>query len=261
MVFMSNKDVKETLIRAAKKAGERALEEFGKTQDIEFKGVIDIVTAMDKEAEAIVISEIKKDYPDHGIITEESDEQKTTSGCRWIIDPIDGTTNYAHGFPFFCTSIGFERDGVIEAGCVYLPYMNELFFAQKGKGAFLNDKPIKVSTIKEVDKSLLATGFPYDIRTSKNNNLDNFNRVVKTAQAIRRPGAAAIDLCYVAAGRLEGFWEVKLKSWDMAAGKIILEEAGGKLTGFDGEEFSIYKEYCLATNGFIHDELVEFLEA
>lgn len=253
-------DIKELLINTAKMAGDLVLAEFGKVQSIEFKGEIDIVTEMDKLAEDLIISEIKKKFPDHGIITEESDEQNVSAKSRWIIDPIDGTTNYAHGFPFFCTSIGFEVDGVIEAGCVYLPYMNELFFAELGGGAFLNDKPIKVSTIIEVDKSLLATGFPYDIRTSKNNNLDNFVKVVKTAQAIRRPGAAAIDICYVAAGRLEGFWEVKLKPWDMAAAKIILEEAGGRLSGFDGEEFSIYEDFCLATNGLVHDELVGLLD-
>lgn len=256
----NNNDIKNTLINTAKKAGDLVLAEFGKTQSIEFKGAIDIVTEMDKLAENLIIKEIKNKFPDHGIITEESDEQNVDASCRWIIDPIDGTTNYAHGFPFFCTSIGYEVDGIIQAGAVYLPYMNEMFFAEKGGGAFLNENKITVSTINEVDKSLLATGFPYDIRTSKNNNLDNFVRIVKSAQAIRRPGAAAIDICYVAAGRLEGFWEVKLKPWDMAAAKIILEEAGGRLSGFNGEEFSIYEDFCLATNGLVHDELIELLE-
>ena len=253
-------DIKSVLIEASTKAGKRTLEEFGKAQSVEFKGAIDIVTAMDKEAESIIIAEIRDNFPDHCIVTEESDLEENDSNLRWIIDPIDGTTNYAHGFPMYCVSIGFEKDGVVEEGVVYLPYLNEMFYAKRGEGAFLNDKKISVSTTSELDKSLVATGFPYDIRTSKDNNLNNFTRIVKEVRAVRRPGAAAIDICYVAAGRFDGFWETKLKPWDMAAAKVILEEAGGRISDYSGGDFDLYGTECLASNGLIHDELLGLLK-
>src|SRR3989304_2481447 len=234
---MTNK-FKKTAIDTAKKAGLLLKKNIDKVHRIEFKGVIDIVTEMDKKAEDLIIETLKSSFPEHGILTEESLEQKSSSEYRWIIDPLDGTTNYSHGFPVFCVSIALEKNGEIILGVVYNPMLNELFTAEKGKGAYLNNKKIKVSDIKELTKSLLATGFPYDIRTSRDNNIAHFANFAVRAQAIRRAGSAALDMCYVACGRIDGFWEMKLKPWDTAAAWLIIKEAGGMGTGFNGKEFS-----------------------
>lgn len=258
-MIMKNR-FKKTAIDAAKKAGLLLKKNIYKAHRIKFKGVIDIVTEMDKKAEDVIMETIKNAFPEHGILTEESAEQKTDSKYRWIIDPLDGTTNYSHGFPVFCVSIALEKQGEIILGVVYNPMLNELFTAEKGRGAYLNNKKIKVSHIKELTKSLLATGFPYDIRTSEQNNIANFANFAVSAQAIRRAGSAALDMCYVACGRFDGFWELKLKPWDTAAAMLIINEAGGMVSDFNGKPFSFYSGETLASNGLIHAEMINVLQ-
>ena len=252
---------KKTAIDAAKSAGLLLKRNIGRRHTIEFKGVIDVVTEMDIKAEDMIMKTIKARFPEHGILTEESFEQKSGSGYRWIIDPLDGTTNYSHGFPIFCVSIALEREGEIILGVVFNPMLNELFTAEKGKGAYLNSKRIRVSGISELTKSLLATGFPYDVRTSPDNNISHFANLAVRAQAIRRAGSAALDMCYVACGRFDGFWELKLKPWDTAAAMLIIKEAGGIVTDFNGSAFSLYSGETLASNGLVHDEMIEVLNA
>ena len=252
-------EIKETAIDAARKAGRMLKERLGNAGCVEYKGAVDIVTEMDRRAEALIISRIRETFPDHGFLTEESAEITSASGRRWIIDPLDGTTNYSHGFPMFCVSIAFEDSGGVATGVIYDPMLDELFVAEKGKGATLNGSPVKVSSTDKLDKSLLATGFPYDLRTSENNNLDHFYNFAVRAQAIRRAGSAALDMCYIACGRFDGFWEMKLNPWDTAAGALMIEEAGGGLSDFSGGEFSIYGKECLATNGRIHAEMLDVL--
>ncbi|MCR4288313.1 MAG: inositol monophosphatase [Deltaproteobacteria bacterium] len=252
-------DIKATAVNAAKKAGLMLRERLGSVLDIEYKGVLNLVTEMDKLAEDAIISEIRKAFPSHSILTEESGKHAGEEGYRWIIDPLDGTTNYAHGLPFFCVSIGFEAWGQVTHGVVFNPMLNELFYAQKGKGAYLNGEKIRVSKIDNLNSSLLATGFPYDIRSSKNNNLERFKKFALKAQAIRRAGSAALDLCYTACGRFDGFWEIKLKPWDTAAACLMVEEAGGMVTDFSGGPFDMDKPECLASNRLIHEEMLKIL--
>jgi myo-inositol-1(or 4)-monophosphatase len=252
-------DIKSTAIRAAREAGALLKARLGTVERVEFKGAVDLVTEMDKLSEDLLKGAIRKAFPDHGILTEESREEVSSGPYRWIIDPLDGTTNYAHGFPMFCVSIAFEERGSVRFGVVYDPMLDELFTGVLGGGAFLNDKKISVSTTASLDKSLLATGFPYDVRTSKENNLDHFARFAVRAQAIRRAGSAALDLSYIASGRFDGFWEMKLHPWDVAAGSLFIVEAGGRVTDFKGGAFSIHSAECLATNGFIHAEMAAVL--
>ncbi|MBI5236862.1 MAG: inositol monophosphatase, partial [Deltaproteobacteria bacterium] len=252
-------EIKDTAVRAVKKAGLLLKENISRAHRVDYKSAVDIVTEMDMKAEALIMDEIRRDFPDHGILTEESPEIKSASGRRWIIDPLDGTTNYAHGFPVFCVSVAFEDKGRVLFGAVYNPMLNELFTGEKGKGAFLNGVKIKASSVATLDKSLLATGFPYDIRTSELKNLDNFASFSVKAQAIRRAGSAALDLSYVACGRFDGFWEMKLKPWDTAAAALFVREAGGVLTDFKGEGFDMNMSECLASNGLIHKEMLDVL--
>ena len=256
-------DIQETAIRAAREAGGLLRESFGHTISVEYKGEIDLVTEMDRRAEDCIVGLIRQSFPEHGILAEEGSGRESSSGARgarWIIDPLDGTTNYAHGFPTFCVSIAFEESEKVRLGVVYDPIGDELFVAAEGKGATLNGRALRVSSTGDLSKALLATGFPYDIRTSPDNNLDNFARFAVKAQAIRRPGSAALDLSYVACGRFDGFWELKLKPWDVAAASLIAKEAGGVITDFSGKAFSIYGVEALATNGLIHEEMVTILQ-
>jgi len=252
-------EIKKTALDAALEAGALLRERLGRAGRVDFKGAVNIVTEMDRKSEDLIVGRITKDFPGHGIIAEESDERTTRGKYRWIIDPLDGTTNYAHGNPVFCVSIAFEESGQVEYGVVYNPMLDELFVAEKGCGATLNGGAISVSKTRSLDKSLLATGFPYDLRTSKENNFDNFRAFSLRAQAIRRAGSAALDLSYVACGRFDGFWEMKLAAWDTAAASLMVEEAGGRVTGFGGEEFSNFSTYCLASNSLIHDEMLTVL--
>ncbi len=252
-----------TAIKAAKEAGALLKARIGKPGIIEHKGAIDLVTELDQQAEEMIIGIIRKEFPEHAILAEESGatetSDKTEEKFRWVIDPLDGTTNYAHGFPFFAVSIALEVNGSVELGVVYNPMAYELFAAEKGKGARLNDTNIRVSATKTLNDSLLVTGFPYDIRTSAENNLENFKNFALKAQAIRRAGSAALDLCYTACGRFDGYWELKLKPWDVAAGALIVEEAGGQISDFNSDPFDIYGKECLASNSIIHDQMLDIL--
>jgi myo-inositol-1(or 4)-monophosphatase len=253
-------DAKKLAVDTAHKVGRMLKERLGNAGRVEFKGEVDIVTEMDKRAEELIVDAISRAFPKDSILTEEgSNVTGVETENKWIIDPIDGTTNYAHGFPVFSVSIALESAGVVVLGVVHNPMLDETFVAERGSGAFLNDKRISVSTVGSLGKGLLATGFPYDIRTSELNNLDHFANFALKAQAIRRAGSAALDLSYVAAGRFDGFWEMKLRAWDVAAAALIIEEAGGTVTDFAGNAFSIYSSECLASNGLIHASMVTVL--
>ena len=255
---MYEKELK-TAVTAAQQAGALLMKMSKRKLAVKFKSTIDMVTEADKASEALIIKVIRQSFPGDDILTEESQDQRTASKRRWIIDPLDGTTNYAHGFPVWCVSIAFEEKGRVTAGVIYNPNLDELFTAVKGKGAYLNGKSIKVSSEENLLKSLLATGFPYDVHTSPENNLQNFQRFIKQAQAVRRPGSAAIDMAYLACGRFDGFWEIKLKPWDAAAASLMITEAGGRITNFSGSRYSIYYPECLATNGKIHLQMLDVL--
>jgi myo-inositol-1(or 4)-monophosphatase len=241
----------------AREAGALLKDRFREKHTIDYKGEIDIVTEADKMSEEIIVSKIRQRFPDHGIMAEESAETKKDSGYRWIIDPLDGTTNYAHGFPVFCVSVALEKEGETILGVVYNPMLNELFTAQKNMGAFLNDEKISVSCTEDLLKSLLATGFPYDISRDPNNNINYFNGIIMEAQAIRRAGSAALDLAYVAVGRFDGFWELKLHPWDTAAGCLLVKEAGGITTTLSGGDFCLDSKNLLASNGKIHNKMID----
>jgi myo-inositol-1(or 4)-monophosphatase len=247
-------------IRAARESGKIQLEWLGKEKRVEFKGEINLVTEVDRICERRIVEIIKEAFPEHNILTEETPMPAGSSPYRWIIDPLDGTTNYAHGYLFFCTSVALELERKIVVGAIYDPLLDELFTAQQGQGAFLNGERITVSETGLLTEALICTGFPYDLRESPENNVDHFNNFIMEAQAVRRDGAAALDLCYVAAGRFDGFWELKLNAWDVAAGKLIVEEAGGKVTDFNGGPLDIYGQETLASNGRIHEEMVGVLE-
>jgi len=249
-------------IEAAKQAGKFLKQNLGKVRDIRQKSGQErnLVTEIDKRSEQMIIETIRKHYPNHDILAEESGStQGKSSEYKWVIDPLDGTTNFTHGLPVYCVSIGLELKGEIIAGVIYDPNFDELFTAEKGKGAFLNNKRIKASETKSLNNSLLVTGFPYNITENPDNAVEHFINFLMSAQAVRRMGSAAIDLAYVACGRFDGFWEVALHPWDMAAGSLLVTEAGGKMTGFSGEEFSIYKQQMISSNGSIHREMLEIL--
>ena len=250
----------EVAVEAALAAGRILKERADSIGKIQYKGVIDPVTEIDLLCEQEVIGRIQKAFPDHAFLAEESGATAGDADHLWIIDPLDGTVNYAHGYPCYCVSIGYQHKGEVAAGVVYNPCLDELFVAEKGQGATLNGKPITVSPITDLKKSLLATGFPYDISESSDNNLDHFKDFITECQAIRRPGSAAMDLCYTAMGRFEGFWEKKLHPWDYAAGWLMIEEAGGTVTRFDGSPFQMGDRSILTSNGHIHQAMVDILE-
>jgi myo-inositol-1(or 4)-monophosphatase len=221
---------------------------------------VDLVTEVDKACEALIVARLVHERPGDAILAEEGGGgDREGAAWRWIIDPLDGTTNYAHGYPRFCVSIGVERDGVRAAGAVYDPLMNELYTATAGGGAFRNGEAIHVSPEPRLDRALLATGFAYDRRESEVDNLDHFGAFLKRARALRRDGSAALDLCYVACGRLDGYWELKLQPWDVAAGALILEEAGGRFSDFTGTGSGRSGREVLASNGSIHGAMLEVL--
>ena len=246
-------------VEAALAAGRIQKERADNIGEIHYKGEINLVTEVDLLCEKEIIGRIKKEFPGHAILAEESGATAGDADHLWVIDPIDGTVNYAHGYPCYCVSIGYQCRGEVVVGVIYNPCLDELFVAEKGKGATLNGKPISVSTTTELKKSLLATGFAYDINQSSNNNLDHFQNFIKACQALRRPGSAAMDLCYTAMGRFEGFWELKLHPWDYAAGWLMVEEAGGQVTRFDGSPFQMGDRSVLASNGHIHPAMVDLL--
>lgn len=251
---------KKTAILAAKEAGLLLKNKLGQRRKVAYKGAVNLVTEMDLLAEKVIVSTISRHYPTHNILAEEKTTKQGNSPFRWIIDPLDGTTNYAHGYPVFCVSIALEKSGEIILGVVYDPTREELFLAEKGKGARLNGKKIHVSSVPKLSLSLLATGFPYDLRESPVNNFDHFHNFALRVHAVRRAGSAALDLCYVASGRFDGFWEMKLGPWDMAAGSLIVQEAGGKITDFFGKNLGLNGQHVLASNGKIHQEMLEILK-
>lgn len=252
-------DYLQTAIDAALKGGEVLRSRLGASNNVRLKDTINLVTEADLQSERVVVDVIKRAFPGHQILAEEGIANGGESDHRWIIDPLDGTTNYAHGYPVFCVSIALEIKGEVVVGVVYNPVLNELFRAEKGKGAFLNDKRLKVSSTDRLIASLLATGFPYGRMSGGPTNLEYFCKAVMRCQEIRRDGSAALDLCYVAAGRFDGFWELMLKPWDVAAGMIILTEAGGNITDLKGGPYSIYSDEMLSSNNIIHKELMEVL--
>jgi myo-inositol-1(or 4)-monophosphatase len=251
------KEIMEFAQKLAHRAGEMLSDRITRHNPVYYKGDIDLVTEADKMSEELILDEIHRQYPDHGILSEESALENSQAALRWIIDPLDGTTNFAHGFPFFCVSIALENQGVTELGVIYDPTRNDMFTAAQGGGATLNGKPLHISSVKNLSRSLLATGFPYDIRVSSENNLNYFCMMAKKAQAIRRAGAAALDLAYLAAGRFDGFWELKLKPWDTAAGCLLVKEAGGTISDMSGNPWRSDSPGLVASNGWIHQEMMD----
>jgi len=249
--------LKNTLLNAVQ-AGAAQLQHYfnGDFKITNKEGINNLVTEADHAAEKAIIEVIQQAHPDHFILSEETGEIKTDSEIKWIIDPIDGTVNFANGIPLCCVSIGVEKEGQMILGAVYNPFMNELFFAQKGMGSYLNEKKISVSDKSTVIKSCLVTGFPYTYLDSPNGPIQVFEKLIRQGIPVRRLGSAAIDLCWVAAGRFDGFYEHSLQAWDSAAGFLLVEEAGGKVTDFEGNYYSPYQPHILATNGKIHDELL-----
>lgn len=254
------KMIKETLLNATH-AGARELTRFfnGKFTISNKEGINNLVTQADFASDKAIRNVIKTVFPDHGIVSEESEEKITVSDYRWIIDPIDGTVNFANGIPICCVSIGVEYQGKMLMGAVYNPVMNEFFFAEKDKGATLNDQPICVSEKSEVLTSCLVTGFPYTYLEAPNGPIEVFSRLIKKGIPVRRLGSAAIDLCWVACGRFDGFYEHQLHAWDSAAGFLIVEEAGGKVTDLHGKVYSPFQPGIVATNGKIHQELLSWI--
>jgi myo-inositol-1(or 4)-monophosphatase len=250
----------EVAIAAAKEAGRIQKVHLADVHKVEFKGEINPVSEVDKFCEKAISQIILHAFPDHDLLTEESAFKGKGSPFKWVIDPIDGTTNYIHRFPFFCVSIALEIEGEIKLGVVYDPLFGELFEAETGKGAFLNGNRISVSQTRILDRSFLTTGFPYDVREHADFYLRFFREFMTKSIAIRRPGSAALDLCYVAAGRCDGYWELKIHSWDVAAGGLMVTEAGGKVTNFQNRPFSIYDEDIIASNGLIHEEMVRVIQ-
>jgi myo-inositol-1(or 4)-monophosphatase len=250
--------LKSTLIKAAE-AGAAVMQRYfqGEFKISNKEGINNLVTEADHASEKAIFDVIREDFPDHFLLSEEAGEIVTNSTTKWIIDPIDGTVNFAHGVPICCVSIAVEQNGEMILGAVYNPFVKEFFFAQKGYGASLNEKKIVVSNVDSVLGSCLVTGFPYSYLDQPNGPLDVFSRLIRSGVPVRRLGSAAMDLCWVAAGRFDGFYEHKLQAWDSAAGFLIVEEAGGRVSDFTGDRYSPYQPHIIATNGKIHDELVD----
>lgn len=248
----------DTVTSIAREAG-ALLKARPKSLEISYKGAIDLLTEADRRSEELIFTRLKASFPDHEILCEEGSCTGGSSGFRWIVDPLDGTTNYAHNFPVYSVSIALEERGEVVLGVVYNPVSDELFSAEKGRGAFLNGSGIRVSSVSRLDKSLLATGFPYSIRENPGRVFERFRAFTMASQAIRRPGSASLDLCFLAAGWVDGFWEENLKPWDVAAGSLMVREAGGTITLFDGSPFNINSREILASNRKIHYEMLKIL--
>jgi myo-inositol-1(or 4)-monophosphatase len=254
--------LKETLLNAVE-AGAIVLKHYFNKSNLKVsnkEGINNLVTEADHASENAIIQTIHEQFPDHNILSEEIGEITSNSSYKWVIDPIDGTINFAHGIPICCVSIGLEFNGAMIMGAVYNPLMQEFFFAEKGKGAFLNEEAIHVSHQSSVLKSCLATGFPYTYLDSSNGPLQCFERFIREGIPVRRLGSAALDLCWVAAGRFDGFYEHKLNAWDSAAGFLIVEEAGGIVSDFSGNAYSPYQPHILASNGKIHRDMIKWIE-
>jgi myo-inositol-1(or 4)-monophosphatase len=248
-----------TAIEAVVRAGDLQIARFGTGVRVEKKGAIDLVTEVDLEVERMFRGLIDQRFPDHDVLAEEMEVASRGARHRWVFDPLDGTTNFAHGVPIFCASLALERDGRPVVAAVYDPNRRELFTAEAGVGSWMNGRRLQVSTNATVLESMLVTGFPYNIHQKADEFLKTFGEVLKHARAIRRLGSAAIDLCWVAAGRMDGFWEASLKPWDTRAAALILEEAGGTVTGMDGTTWVPEDGHILATNGLIHAEVLQII--
>jgi myo-inositol-1(or 4)-monophosphatase len=245
---------------AAARAGRLLRARYGERQDVSFKSEVDLVTATDRDAERLIVDTIAEAFPDHGIVAEESAARPGRDGHRWYVDPLDGTTNFAHAYPHFAVSIALADGEDLLLGVVHDPMRAETFAAVRGEGARLNGVPIRVSTTARLEQALLATGFPYDRRQHTAFYLAFLAEGMRRAQGIRRGGSAALDLCWLAAGRLDGFWEWKLRAWDTAAGRLVLEEAGGRVTDFAGGPHRLTGDETAASNATLHAELVDMLE-
>ncbi|MCX7623557.1 MAG: inositol monophosphatase family protein [Thermomicrobium sp.] len=247
---------RQVAIAAALAAGRLLRQQIGQVREIQYKGAVNLVTEVDLASERLIVETIRAAFPDHAFFTEEGTARDALDApALWVIDPLDGTTNYAHGYPMFCVSIAFVRYGRPEVGVVYQPVLDELFVAERGVGAFLNGERIRVSRHRELRSALLATGFPYDLERRRE-ALAAFARFTLTSRAIRRDGSAALDLAYVAAGRFDGFWERELSPWDTAAGVLLVEEAGGTVTDYAGRPFRLDQGACVASNGLIHEAML-----
>ncbi len=251
---------KEVAIMAAQVAGQLIREGFGEAQRAQFKrNAIDLVTETDRQAEALIVSILQREFPEYGILSEEGSSFPGGAQESWIIDPLDGTTNYIHGYPLVAVSIALTHQDEILLGVVYNPLADELFVAEKGQGATLNGRPIWVSSTSSLANSLLASGFPYNAWETDQDNTREWQQFLKRVTSLRSDGSAALDLCQVACGRLDGYWELDLDPWDMAAGSLIVQEAGGKVTDRYGAPFSPYHRSIVASNGLLHQEMLEVL--
>jgi myo-inositol-1(or 4)-monophosphatase len=251
---------RKTATRAALKAGSLIRERVDGTKNIDYKSAFNLVTDVDKASEKLILEILGSEFPTDSILAEEGGGSTNASSTRrWLVDPLDGTTNFAHGYPFFAVSIGLEVNKKVVLGIVYNPMTDELFMAQKGKGAWLNDEPIRASSIANLSESLLSTGFPPDTGHAPFNNLKAFSHITALTHGVRRDGSAALDLCFVACGRTDGFWECRLAPWDIAAGSLIVSEAGGAVSNLQNGDLDISTGHILATNGLIHNELVQAL--
>lgn len=250
----------ETAMDLCRAAGDILNYYAGREKLVEFKGQANLVTIADKESEELIIGGILSRYPSHSILAEESGTTQPGARVKWIIDPLDGTTNFAHGYPFYCVSIAVEENDEVICGAVYDPVREEMFTAAREAGAYRNGELLQVSGVDRLSQALLITGFPYNFRERVDTVINQFRKFLVASQAVRRGGSAALDLCYVAAGRLDGFWELHLQPWDTAAGRVILEEAGGRVTDFKGGPFSIYMKEILASNGLLQEEMIDVLK-
>ena len=257
---MNNLPTLENLQQLARQAGNILFEGYEGVHQVDYKGVIDIVTEVDHQSESYLLGQIQHLFPGHQIVSEEAGLLPGLDTDQWYVDPLDGTVNYAHGIPIFSVSIAYAREGVIKLGVVYDPMRDELFSAESGKGAWCNDRSLHVSREVDLGHSLLVTGFPYDAWSTTNNNLDNFARFTRMTQGVRRLGSAALDLCYVAAGRFDGYWEMSLQPWDMAAGCLIATEAGASVTNPDGQPQSLTPPCALlVAPPLIHAKMLDVL--
>lgn len=247
-------------MQTAREAGQILLDKFGRKINISKKAETNLVTEADLASEKYIIERIRSHYPKHSILAEESGAAiiDGASAWKWIVDPLDGTTNFAHGYPCFCVTLALEHEGKIVVGATFDPTRDEMFSAEKGNGASLNNKRIRVSDTEKLDQALLVTGFPYDV-SERDNFARHFTDLILKSRGVRRDGSAAIDMAYVAGGRFDGFWEEGLNPWDVAAGVLLVEEAGGRVSYYDNSPFSIYKAPICATNGLIHAEMTDVL--
>jgi myo-inositol-1(or 4)-monophosphatase len=247
-------------IDTARRAGALLKKRIGSILQVEHKGAIDLVTDADMEAEDLIVRAIRGKFPGHTIVTEEQKQEEKNPLYKWYVDPLDGTTNFSHGYPIFAVSIAHEIKNTLVLGVVYDPMRDELFQASRGKGTYLNEDRVSVSRVDDIDKSLLSTGFPYDLRKNPEKPMREFNKFLVIAQALRRDGSAALDMAYLACGRFDGFWERNLGPWDTAAGQVIIEEAGGIVTNYEGKPHRPGSRTILASNGLLHFQMMEVLK-